>query len=293
MDRLHKPGLATARAVCVAVLLACSSSLTALPQVDPWSQCRPAGALLRLAGLPEASGLAVSRQTPGRFWSHNDSGQPELFALDTAGIVTARVRLAGAAVQDWEAVAAAPCQGGACLFIGDIGDNTATRHQISIYRIAEPAAAAPASISSEVFHATYPDGAHDAETVLATPDGGLFIVTKGDTGSVALYRFPLPLRAGTTVALERVGKLRGGGKDRITDGAVSPDGAWVVLRTKTALIIYAAKEFFAGSWREARRIDLTALGEPQGEGVAIGSDATIYVAGEGPKAGTLGRVVCG
>ena len=56
-----------------------------------------------------------------------------------------------------------------------------------------------------VVRASYPDGAHDAEALLAAPDGTLYIVTKGDTGHVALYRFPPELRNGTTLRLERVG----------------------------------------------------------------------------------------
>src|SRR5687768_17747686 len=44
-----------------------------------------------VAELPEGSGLAASRRASGRFWSHNDSGEPVLFALDTNGRVTGRL----------------------------------------------------------------------------------------------------------------------------------------------------------------------------------------------------------
>src|SRR6187549_1833779 len=71
--------------------------------------CTPSGPLVRVPELPEASGVAASRQTPGRFWSHNDSGQPVLFVLDSTGAVTGRLRLSGATVEDWEAVAVGPC----------------------------------------------------------------------------------------------------------------------------------------------------------------------------------------
>ena len=77
-------------------------------------------------------------------------------------------------------------------------------------------------------------------------------------------------------------------ESRITDGAVSPDGQWVVLRTKTSLSFYRASDLLAGQWRVANRIDLTSLKEPQGEGVALGADNTVFVAGEGGGKGQQG-----
>jgi hypothetical protein len=151
---------------------------------------------------------------------------------------------------------------------------------------------------TDVFHATYPDGAHDAEALLVTPDGGLFIVTKGDTGTVALYGFPKELRAGTTHSLERVGGSRESGKpgrnERITDGAVSATGEWIVLRTRQKLMFHRTSDVLAGNWQVAKTIDLTAIGEPQGEGVAIDGD-TVYLIGEGgggSRPGTFARLTC-
>jgi hypothetical protein len=262
-------------------------------------QCEVAGPLVKLPGLQEASGVAVSRRVPGRLWTHNDSGQPEIFALDTSGAVTAKIRLSGATVEDWEAIAAGPCAAGSCLYVADIGDNDARRKRITIYRLPEPDGKAGSVATAEAFHATYPDGPRNAEVLLVTPDGRLTIVTKGDTAPAAVYRFPQELRAGSTVKLERVGQSRDAGKsakdDRITDGAVSADGGWVVLRSNGSLVFYRAAELMAGAWREARRVDLAKLGEPQGEGVAFGAGNTLYVAGEGGdkvQPGTFARLTC-
>jgi hypothetical protein len=205
----------------------------------------------------------------------------------------------GATVEDWEAVAVGPCQAGSCVYIADIGDNDARRKRITIYRVPEPAGAEDSVAVKEIFHATYPDGAHDAEALLVTPVGELFVVTKGDTAAVALYRFPRELRAGATHQLERVGNPRGPGKpvetERVTDGAVSPDGEWVALRTRRQLTFYRAAELTKGNWRESRKVDFSAAGETQGEGVAIGADGAVYLAGEGggkSQAGTFARLMC-
>ena len=281
-----------ALATAVALTVAAPLPLSAQPGTIT---CEPQGALVRVAGLHEGSGIAASRRTPGRFWVHNDSSEPVLLALDTRGAVTTTLRISGAQVEDWEAVTVGTCGSGSCLFIGDIGDNDARRKRITIYRVQEPDASRTTA-TAEAIHATYPDGAHDAEALFASPDGQLFIVTKGETGARALYRFPRELKSGATVALERVGKGTQVDKaGRITDGAMSSDGKWVVLRSNRTLHFYAADDLLAGNWREAGRVDLGAIGEPQGEGVAFGDKTTVYLAGEGggkSQPGTFARLAC-
>jgi hypothetical protein len=257
--------------------------------------CRPAGSLSRLQLLPEASGLAASRRVPGRLWTHNDSGEPLLYAIDARGMFAGRVRIAGMTVYDWEAIQSGPCPEGHCLYLADIGDNNGERPHISIYRVVEPESPDGNAQVAAVFHATFPGGARDAETLLIAPDGRLAIVTKGDT---TLYRFPRAQPSGTTVRLERVGAaptVRDGDDPSITDGDVSRDGRWVALRSHDRITFYPAAEFFAGKWTMAGTVDLRPLDEPQGEGLAFGPNRTIFVAGEGGGAsrpGTLGRVTC-
>ena len=262
-------------------------------------QCKPTQTLQRVAELPEGSGLAASRRASGRFWSHNDSGEPVLFALDTNGRVTGRLSISGATVEDWEAIAVGPCSSGSCIYVADIGDNDAERDRITVYRIAEPADASGSAKLDATVHARYPDGSHDAEALLVTPEGRLLIVTKGDTGPVSLYRFPNELRTGTTVRLERVGGPRDrrapAEHDRITDGAVSPDGQWVVLRTTQALAFYRAADLLTGNWREAGRVALASVGEPQGEGVTFASNDSVYLMSEGggkKQPGAFARLTC-
>jgi hypothetical protein len=258
-------------------------------------QCTAAATLVKVPGLTEASGLAASRRVPGRFWTHNDSGQPVLFSLDARGAVTGQLRLTGARVEDWEAIAVGPCDGGSCIYIGDIGDNDAERRSVTVYRVPEPEAPGGKAAVADTYRATYPDGPHDAETLLAA-GGRLYIVTKGETGPAALYRFPAQLQSGTVMKLERIGEplLKADADSHITDGSVSPDEQWIALRSKTALMFYRASELLAGQWRAVSTVNLRPLKEPQGEGVALGA-GTVFLAGEGggkKQPGTFAQFEC-
>jgi hypothetical protein len=260
--------------------------------------CAAAGPLVRVPQLPEASGIAASGRNAGRLWAHNDSSEPALTALNGQGAVTGRVRLTGAAIEDWEAIAVGPCGAGTCVYIGDIGDNNASRKYVDVYRVPEPAGPSGSVALTDVIHATYPDGPQDAETLLITPEGDLYIVSKGDTGPIALYKFPRDLRAGSTVRLERVGEpaaVKPDAASRVTDGAVSLDGRWTALRTGSTLMFYRSSELFAGRWTQAASIDLKPLHEPQGEGVALGPDGAVFLVGEGEgkrQPGTFARFTC-
>jgi hypothetical protein len=250
-----------------------------------------------LPDVSEASGIAASRRTPGIFWVHNDSGQPDLYAVDERGSVKTRIRISGLTVRDWEDIAVGPCPGGSCIYIADIGDNHASRDRITVYRLPEPAAGDKTAPAPEAFHATYPDGPRDAETLVVTTDARIYIVSKGDSAPVASYRFPRALRSGATVQLERVGPPLSADKvddHWITGGSASPDGRWIALRTHTRLAFYRSADFARGAWQEATHTDLATLDEPQGEGVAIGAEDRIYLVGEGGRfgSGTFARLDC-
>ena len=284
------------REVIVGVSLAYGAAASAAAQGTNGTVCKAEGALVTIAALPEASGLALGRSS-SRLWMHNDSGAAELIAVDPKGAIEGRVTLTGARIDDWEAIASGPCGTGSCLYVGDIGDNDAKRKQITVYRLQEPDNTSGA-VPAEAIHATYPDGAHDAETLLAAPDGSLFIVTKGDTGPIAVYKFPREANAGSTVKLERVGKAladKPSSDNRVTDGAFSADGKWVVLRTNHALTFYRGEDFMRGNFKESHRFDVSSLKEPQGEAVVFGAGNTVYVGGEGGgknQPGTLAALSC-
>ena len=249
----------------------------------------------RLAGLSEASGVAVSRRTPGILWSHGDTNPtPTLHAFDTNGAAKGRVRL-DAKVTDSEDIAASSCGSSNCLYLADIGDNTGRRANIAVLRFPEPAPGDATVGGVESFAATFPDGAQDAEAFFVTPSGEVFIVTKGETSGSSVYRFP-SLKSGSTVVLQKVGTLHEGVVSRgewITGASASPDGRWIALRTHGAVRFYEASRFVKGDFTTPLTFDTGSLKEPQGEGVALGAGGALYLTGEGGRKGSPGTLASG
>lgn len=187
----------------------------------------------------ESSGLAASRRYSGLLWTHNDSGNPAmLYATDRSGRSIARVDVLGAPNIDWEDIA---CGTGHTLWIGDIGNNSLARNDLSVYRIEEPALD-PAgsgqflSVAATRFPFAYPDGSHNAETLLTDPmTGDLLVVTKATNGVSGVYRFPMPLTPGIPTTLQRIATLTFSSPVSLgrlaTGGDISLDRSRLVIRT--------------------------------------------------------------
>lgn len=247
--------------------------------------------------LSEASGVAASARTPGIYWTHNDNGKPRVFAFDSTGAGRGRVEIAGAAQVNWEDIAVAPCGSASCVYVADIGDNAGNRPQIAVYRAPEPAPGDSVSQPASAFPATYPDEPQDAEAMFVLR-GRIYVVTKGETGPIAIYRYPANAAPGTVSRLEKVAELRDEvtrRRERITGAGASSDGRWVAMRTLHMLTIYPAAGIESGAPRAAFTYDLSPLGEAQGEGVAIANDGTVLLSSESgkkKKPGTFARLAC-
>jgi hypothetical protein len=248
---------------------------------------------VRLATLPdridEASGITVSRLHDGVFWVHNDSeGTPALYAIDAAGSLLAEIDLPGVGSQsDWEDIATGPCPAGSCLYIGDIGDNLHDRDDRAILRLPEPAPRSGAVDFVERFPFRYPDGPRDAEAMFVLPDTSVFIITKGRDGAVTVFRYPAPLRADERVTLVPVQELTEGLvqlPELVTGADALPDGSLVAVRTYAFLRMYRMEaDTLVAVWPDPG-FDLAGLAEPQGEGVTLLPDGTVYLVSEtGPE----------
>jgi hypothetical protein len=223
-----------------------------------------------LGKLPEASGLALSRRSPGVLWSMNDSGDTTLYALSTTGELRGRVRVTGATIRDWEDVSVGSCPGGSCVYVADIGDDGAKRMQVTIYRVPEPRPNDSATAPAEAFVFDYPDKAHDAEASFVLPDQTLFVITKGQP--TVLYRAPRDVKPGALgdpyqgVAELPVDQFlvdQDRKRSRITDAETTPDGAWVALRTNAELLLMRTRDLVEGKMDDVWHIDLRPFDETQ------------------------------
>jgi hypothetical protein len=237
-----------------------------------------------LSGIPEASGLAVSRRTPGVLWSHNDSGNAAvLFAFDTAGTILGRVRVP-IRTQDWEDISSAQCPSGDCLYLADIGDNRLARRSVKIYRVPEPAPGDTDTASPEVFSVTYADGPHNAEAMFVAGDD-VFIITRDRKGS--LYRSSASPSDRHELTLHLIGDL---GLGAVTDAETSRDGESVVVRTSHEAVLYRTADLIRGVSAPYLRISIDGLKEPQGEGVAL-DGSMLYLSSEGRAWDRAGRLL--
>lgn len=251
-------------------------------------------AVLKDSSVRESSGLAGSRNMPGLYWTHNDSGDgPFIYAFDTRGVRKGVWRVAGASAYDWEDIAAGPgpVPGKNYLYIGDIGDNQEKRSEITVYRVPEPVLSTQSDAKgknsltepADAIRLRYPDGAHDAEALLVHPvTGNVYIVTKIPFANPGIYEAAAPLKPGKTITLTRIGTLEvpsllGG---IITGGAISPDGRRVAfcdyLQGYEAVLANAESSFHEIWKRPLRAISLGR--RKQGEAITYRLDSKALLA---------------
>jgi hypothetical protein len=212
--------------------------------------------------IVESSGLVVR---DGLFVTVNDSGdRGRVFVVDRSGETVGTTSWAKEP-EDVEALAPA---GPGSVWVGDIGDNGASRDSIEVLRV--PYGRGERTVEPPAYTLVYPDGAHDAETLLAHPrTGQLFVVTKNIFGGT-LYAAPREL------STERPNRLRAVADSLafVTDGAFLPDGRHYLLRDYGAAAVYT----FPGHDRVA---SFRLPSQQQGEGIAVAPDGSVHVSTEG------------
>jgi hypothetical protein len=256
--------------------------LPAGPPSGPYADAKQIGEITDRA-LAEISGLAPSRTGKGLWWVHNDSGdQPRLYVINARGKLLARFSVPGARNVDWEDLAAGPGRDGKpALYIADIGDNDRKRDDLTLYRVKEPdlskGAKDGATENAEAFPFRYPDGRHDAESLIVDPKSGWpYIVTKTFSPPCGVYRFPMPLRAGQRVTLEKVEGRAVESISRLmlaTGAAASADGKRIIVRTYfTALEMARAEGATFDSLFNSTPIPVKIASERQGEAISYSAD---------------------
>lgn len=218
--------------------------------------------------IVESSGLVVR---DGLFVTVNDSGDGgRIFTVDASGATVGTTTWADDPT-DVEALAPA---GDGHVWVGDIGDNPRSRGSIEVLRV--PFGRGDLDVEPEAYELVYPDGAHDAETLLAHPGTGrLYVVTKDIFGGT-VYAAPADLSPDGPNELEAVVDTLG----FATDGSFLPDGRGYVLRDYRDATVY--------SFPDHERLATFRLpAQPQGEGISVAEDGSVHVSTEGQFADVL------
>ncbi|HNR32538.1 MAG TPA: hypothetical protein PKI11_16735, partial [Candidatus Hydrogenedentes bacterium] len=248
--------------------------------------------------LTEISGLLDSRQNPGVFWVHNDSGDaPRLYALSHTGEHLGVYLLDGAGAVDWEDIAFGPGPDAQrdYIYVGDFGNNGLYRTSLVIYRVAEPEVdplQTPQDVlveGVEAFPLVYPFAptvVYDCETLLVDPIlCDIYLITKDSSspqvegGVCHIFRKAAPHTPGIEAVLEEVGTLSFGTglPGMITAGDVSPAGDEVLIRTYYMAHLWErlpGEMLHEAFFRPSCPVPL--VFEIQGEAVAFASDETGY-----------------
>lgn len=271
-------------------------------------------ATLESASVNESSGLAASRRQNGVFWTHNDSGSgPFIYAFARSGEHRGVWRITGANAIDWEdmAIGPGPLREVDYLYLGDIGDNRKSRDEIVVYRVAEPAVIAAARDSTvetalptaraDVLRLRYPDGKHDAETLLVHPvTADLYVITKSRGVPARIYKSAAHRWSGDVSALAYIGEVRfpNAFVGFITGGDISPDGRSVVLSdylSACEFTLPAKGGSFDDVWHQpCRTIEIGDYRgvRKQGEAICYGPDGRALFATSEAVPAPLIEVVC-
>ncbi len=203
--------------------------------------------------IVESSGLARSRYSGTRLWTHNDSGGGStIYALGASGKTTARFELSGASHLDWEGMARASRRGISYLFVGDIGDNGEKRASIFVHRVREPKPGAKRrSLNPTSYEFRYPDGAHNAETLMVKPKSlRIYVVTKSKQQTGAIYAAPALLSTKRVNVLHRIRSAPAG----MADGVFLDRGRFILRG-------YVSGWFYRNMGATPRRFPLPEKGE--------------------------------
>lgn len=224
------------------------------------------------SGLTEMSGCAASRVNDGILWMHNDGGHAAgFYAVSKTGGSKGFFGLSNATNNDTEdmAVGPGPVPGQSYVYLGDIGDNGATRSSLQVYRLPEPKVGYSAStLTAEKFTFKYPDGPRDAETMMVDPmTSDVYVVSKRETAANGnrVYRFKAPLVNGGTYTGEEVARVH---IQWLTGGDISADGSRILIRnlTQTYLWLRSPGES-VGAALSRTPIEVPTASEQQGEAV--------------------------
>ena len=253
-------------------------------------QYGPARELCQLANkaIHESSGLACSRQMPGAFWTHNDSGDAaRLYLFNSKGEDMGVCEVAGVRARDWEDMASFAIGRKSYLLIGDVGDNHLKVDVHVLYLVEEPPINPQRGLIvrrvpvSYAIHYRYEDGRHNCESMAVDAAGKTILLVSKDGGKEChVYALPWPkTKPQGPVVAKIIATLK---IPTTTAMDISPNGRRAVVLTYGNA--YEYKRGPDEDWAEAFSRPPRVLSMPrraQGETICYGPDGkTLYLTSE-------------
>ena len=214
------------------------------------AQC---GSVSSSIGLPEISGIACSRVTPGYIWMQSDDYESFIVATDEKGEKCyMKVKFSKKIRWDWEDMSGGVYNDVNYLFIGAFGDNDETDGNYHIVYLEEPAIGEQSEITVTPgdIKFQYPEGLkHNCEALMYdNRDQMLYIITKVYYNVCQVFKLPFRLDYGDELqTLEYVCDL--GVKSDLGDGAkpykgfhlvtgadISPDGKYILIKNHNNIV---------------------------------------------------------
>jgi len=282
-------------------VLTVAAAALELPPLAPVALI-PSATLEGPPGSREVSGIVPSRQWPGVFWVHNDSGDEtriypvgrdgKLFksarAVDKAGVL-----VGGVINSDWEAIA---LDASGRVIIGDVGNNSNGRRDLALHYVVEPEPTAGFTGLLKSIFVRYPeqkawpapkeDFNYDCEGIFTKGDTVYFVTKRRSDSLTRLYRLDAP-KPGEVNVLTAVADFDVRG--RATGADASPDGKRLAVLTYTALWLFEAKTPGGDDWFAGKVWWLPFKDVKGAEGVCFDGPDTLVIAAE-EGAGKLYRV---
>jgi len=212
------------------------------------------GTVSKALSLPEVSGIACSRVTPGYIWMQSDDYQDRVIATDEKGETRyLRVKMDTIIRWDWEDMSGGVYEGKNYLFIGAFGDNDEDDGDYHIVYFEEPAieeGKTSITITPSDIKFVYPDGLnHNCEALMYDNiEQMLYIITKVYYNVCQVFSLPFSLEYGDEVQtltyvcdLGLKSDLGSGAKASkgfhlVTAADISPDGKYVLIKNHNNIV---------------------------------------------------------
>jgi len=274
------------------LVIATPAATIDLPKVAPVN-LEPLADLEGPAGSKEVSGIVASRQWPGVFWVHNDSGdEPRIYPVDRQGRMRKSARAAdapgvliGSVINsDWEDIAV---DASGHVIVADVGNNSNGRRDLALHYIFEPEPTAGFTAMLMSFFVRYPeqktwpapksDFNYDCEGIFTKGDTVYFVTKRSSDTLTRLYRLDQP-RTGAVNVLTPVSDFDVRG--RATGADATPDGRRLAILTYDAVWLFEAATPGSDDWFSGPVWWLPFTGVKGAEGIGFDGPDTLLIAAE-------------